>query len=236
MARKPALVGTDRRQQILEAALDVFAEQGLEGATTKEIAARAGVTPGLIYFYFPSGKQELLSAAFELKARQALAQFDLSGEAASDEPPEFVMRRVVARFVQAMDSPRSASLMRILMRESMRCESAASGPSENCEARAQIRRIAEQLTDSMREYLSARMQRGKLRALNATVAAEVFSGALIRVMLRRVSGDEALVHLSQEELTDTIVSLFLHGLLPPSAYVAGSEAPAEKALAVEDSV
>src|SRR5689334_5241543 len=102
MARKPALVGTDRRQQILEAALDVFAEQGLEGATTKEIALRAGVTPGLIYFYFP-GKEELFFAAFEHQAQLAFAQLDFTDEAASDEPPEQVMRRVVSRFVAFMD-------------------------------------------------------------------------------------------------------------------------------------
>jgi AcrR family transcriptional regulator len=35
MARRPAEPGVDRRQQILGAALDVFAEQGYEGATTK---------------------------------------------------------------------------------------------------------------------------------------------------------------------------------------------------------
>jgi AcrR family transcriptional regulator len=235
MARKPALVGTDRRQQILEAALDVFAEQGLEGATTKEIAARAGVTPGLIYFYFP-GKQELFFATFELQARQVLSQLDLSDEAISDEPPERVMRRVVSRFVQAMDSPRSASLLRILMRESMRCESAASVPTENCEARTQIRQIAEQLSTSMRDYFLARMERGKLRALNATIVAELFAGALIRLLLRRVSGDGSLVHLSREELTDTIVSLFLYGVLPAGAGCAtGSEAALENTVLVESS-
>ncbi|MGZ3639196.1 MAG: TetR/AcrR family transcriptional regulator, partial [Ktedonobacterales bacterium] len=68
MARRPALPGVDRREQILEAALDVFAEEGLNGATTKEIAARAGVTHGLIYFYFPS-KDDLFNAAFEHQAQ-----------------------------------------------------------------------------------------------------------------------------------------------------------------------
>jgi AcrR family transcriptional regulator len=213
MARKPALVGTDRRQQILEAALDVFAEQGLEGATTKEIAVRAGVTPGLIYFYFP-GKEELFFAAFEHQARQAFGQLDLSEEATSDEPPERVMRRVVSRFVQVMDSPRSASLMRILMRESVHCESATVSPSDKCEAREQIKRLSARLSANLHDYLAARMARGKLRALEPELVAQILTGAMVMVMLRRVSGDAMLARLSQEELTDTIVSLFLHGLLP----------------------
>lgn len=58
MPLKPALPGADRRQHILEAALPVFAEQGFEAATNKEITERAGVNQGLIYFYFES-KQDI---------------------------------------------------------------------------------------------------------------------------------------------------------------------------------
>ncbi len=35
--------GTDRRQQLIETALDVFSRKGFDGATTKEIAVEAGV-------------------------------------------------------------------------------------------------------------------------------------------------------------------------------------------------
>jgi AcrR family transcriptional regulator len=43
-----------RPQEILEAALAVFAEKGLSAARMDDIAARAGVTKGTIYLYFPS--------------------------------------------------------------------------------------------------------------------------------------------------------------------------------------
>jgi AcrR family transcriptional regulator len=43
-----------RPQEILEAALSVFAEKGLSAARMDDIAARAGVTKGTIYLYFPS--------------------------------------------------------------------------------------------------------------------------------------------------------------------------------------
>lgn len=217
MARKPALIGTDRRQQILEAALDVFAEQGLHGATTKEIAARAGVTPGLIYFYFPS-KEDLFTATFEHQAQLAFAQLDFAEEAASDEPPEVVMRQVVSRFIAFMDSPRCASLMRILMRESVRCESSALVEGKD-EARSQIKSrqiksLSQRLYANLHGYLAARMGRGKLRTMDASLVAQLLTGSIVTVMLRRLSGDALLAHVSQEELTDTIVNLFLHGLLP----------------------
>jgi AcrR family transcriptional regulator len=48
----------DRPREILQAALEVFAEQGLAGARIDHIAARAGVGKGTLYHYFP-GKDEL---------------------------------------------------------------------------------------------------------------------------------------------------------------------------------
>ena len=52
-----------RRERILEAAISEFAERGFEGATWRAIAARAGVTQGLIRFYFDD-KEGLWRAAF----------------------------------------------------------------------------------------------------------------------------------------------------------------------------
>ena len=40
--------GSDTRERILRAALEAFAEKGFDGATTREIAARAGVNLGLL--------------------------------------------------------------------------------------------------------------------------------------------------------------------------------------------
>jgi AcrR family transcriptional regulator len=51
--RRSRLVET-RRAMVLEAAKEVFEEDGLDGASIRAIAKRAGYTPGAIYSYFPS--------------------------------------------------------------------------------------------------------------------------------------------------------------------------------------
>jgi AcrR family transcriptional regulator len=51
-ARAPT--GGERRERILEAARQVFAEEGLDGASLRAIALRAGYTPAALYFYFES--------------------------------------------------------------------------------------------------------------------------------------------------------------------------------------
>jgi TetR/AcrR family transcriptional regulator, transcriptional repressor of bet genes len=52
-----------RREQLMQAALDLIAEGGPQAATVRQIAERAGVTPGLIRHYFRS-KEELTRAAY----------------------------------------------------------------------------------------------------------------------------------------------------------------------------
>ena len=52
------------RERILAAALDLFSERSFEGATTREIAGRAGVTQPLLNYHFRS-KDELWRAAVD---------------------------------------------------------------------------------------------------------------------------------------------------------------------------
>jgi AcrR family transcriptional regulator len=56
----------DRREQILEVATGLFAQQGFQGTTTKVIAEKSGVTEALIFRHFPS-KEELYWAVIERK-------------------------------------------------------------------------------------------------------------------------------------------------------------------------
>src|SRR5690349_22487662 len=72
--RKPETNEQMRQQAteaILRGALDVFTERGFQGATTAEIAERAGVSKGLIYNYFRT-KDDLIVALVEVRVGEAL--------------------------------------------------------------------------------------------------------------------------------------------------------------------
>lgn len=66
MSRRPfhRIGEAERRQDLITATLDCVSEFGLQGATVRQIAARAGVTPGLIRHYF-SSKDQMLQAAYD---------------------------------------------------------------------------------------------------------------------------------------------------------------------------
>jgi AcrR family transcriptional regulator len=63
-ARRPGRPRSEQAEQaIIEAALDLFAEQGFEGVCVEAVASRAGVGKATIYRRWPN-KEELLLAAF----------------------------------------------------------------------------------------------------------------------------------------------------------------------------
>jgi len=51
----------DKRQQILDAAQQVFASKGFDGASIKDLAKAAKISPGLLYWYFKDKSDLLVS-------------------------------------------------------------------------------------------------------------------------------------------------------------------------------
>ena len=68
-----------RREEILDAALVVFAEHGLQAASTDEIARRAGISQPYVFRLFGT-KKELFSAVVARCFRQTLGIFQQAAE------------------------------------------------------------------------------------------------------------------------------------------------------------
>ena len=62
--REPQQTRRDRREDILQASLHLFAEKGFHGTSMRDIAREAEITEGLIYHYFES-KRDLFRAIIE---------------------------------------------------------------------------------------------------------------------------------------------------------------------------
>src|SRR3954452_8259521 len=69
----------ERREEILDAALEVFADQGLHGASTEEIARRAGISQPYVFRLFGS-KKDLFKAAVSRCLRETLETFQRAAE------------------------------------------------------------------------------------------------------------------------------------------------------------
>jgi TetR/AcrR family transcriptional regulator len=100
IGRPPQGTAADARTQLLEAALTLFAEQGVAGTTIAGIAARAGVTPAMVHYYF-SNRERLLDAV----AQERLREIVTGVWSPVVETPEVVpmLRGLVQRILRATE-------------------------------------------------------------------------------------------------------------------------------------
>ena len=96
----------------MDAALALFAAQGLEATTIKDIAQAAGVAQGLLYRYF-AGKEELFWAI--LDTHIFLPQLQQVIMDAADLPAEAVLRALMGAFDAFMEQKQT--LLRLVMQE-----------------------------------------------------------------------------------------------------------------------
>ena len=80
-----------RKQQILDAARDVFFERGFENTTIEEIADRTELSKGTIYLYFPS-KEEIYYTLMHLGSR--ILHEMLLRAVKADLPADTLLRRL----------------------------------------------------------------------------------------------------------------------------------------------
>ncbi|EKX65512.1 TetR/AcrR family transcriptional regulator [Streptomyces ipomoeae] len=66
----------ERRGQLLDAALELFAHRAPEDVSLDDVAEAAGVSRPLVYRYFPGGKQQLYEAALRSAAEELEHCFD----------------------------------------------------------------------------------------------------------------------------------------------------------------
>ncbi len=93
-----------RPQEILEAALAVFADKGFAAARMDEIAARAGVSKGTIYLYFPSKEAVFRALVREMIGPQLLRLADLArGHEGPFSPLLAAMLRNLGHFIATSD-------------------------------------------------------------------------------------------------------------------------------------
>lgn len=114
-AAQPERSAADRREAILAAALDVFAESGFAPARLDDVAARAGVAKGTIYLYFAS-KQALFEALVQTSIGGPVAAI---GEAmlASDLPTADLLRTLFSRVRTEILGTRRREVARLVLSE-----------------------------------------------------------------------------------------------------------------------
>jgi AcrR family transcriptional regulator len=99
LARAAALESNaDASERILAAALEIFSQQGFDGAKTRDIATRADVTLGLLQYYFGS-KKKLWQAAVDLAFEEMGEALEAVLDDGAFEDDETRMRAMLRGYV-----------------------------------------------------------------------------------------------------------------------------------------
>ena len=201
MARTPKVV-EDRREQIIDAAMRVFARQGYANATNKDIAREAGITAGLIYHYFKS-KEDLLRAAIEGYApRRLLRSFPPE---MLDLSPEQLLRKLAQQILSVAEDEHFLRLMRVYLPEVIRDPKVAPAGLSTIQT----------VVKFLESYLASKMESGELLQTDPALTAQVFIGSIMDLVLRRqIVGDPLALQYSHEQITEHLVTTTLQGLLP----------------------
>jgi AcrR family transcriptional regulator len=115
--RREAVSG-HKRKLILDAARQVFAEEGLEGASLRAIAVRAGYTPAALYFHFES-KEAIYAEVLKSSLAALGAAVDLTVEQARS-PAQRLKAAAMSFFRFYAENPRDLDLGFYLFRGGMK--------------------------------------------------------------------------------------------------------------------
>lgn len=157
----------DRPNEILEAAMQVFADRGLSGARVEDIAEAAGVSKGTVYLYF-QGKEVLFKEAVRRKVRLVV-----EGLSAAAPPGDPVGRLdgFLAAYWAHLRRPAFGNLYRLLLAELHQFPELS-----HFYAREVSGRIMSLATEIIEEGVST----GTLRSLDPPVASRMIIGLMVQ--------------------------------------------------------
>ena len=192
----------DRREQILDAALQVFSLKGYHKATNKDIAdAAGGISPGLIYHYF-TNKEDLFFAI--IRERAKFVQLAAHPESFMDREPREVLTMLGHAYLSALTSPSTLALFQIMIGEVLRFPQLRE---------ALYRAVISPVFGVLVRYMQRQIELGKLRPHDPAIAVRSFVGMLMaHIILREVFHQPEASSVSHDTVVTQVVETFLHGL------------------------
>ncbi len=185
------------RERLLEAARAEFGDRGIEAATTRGIAERAGVNEVTLFRHFES-KQKLLETVVRETANEFFSACECRGEVTGDPYVD------LARFARIYDESmkRCEGMMRALIGVSQRRPTLA---------KELIGDVIDPFHKGLACYLEKGKEAGTVRQdLNTKAFAEIITAALKGGLLRRTSG---MSEIDREDWLRETVDIFVRGIL-----------------------
>jgi len=196
------LSGEDRRAQIIDIALTLFAEKGFAGTRTREIAGAAGISETLIFQHFKS-KDELIRAALASLFHAHPVSGELKKQLRSTDDDAGFFRTLALHFIRHnREDPR---IMKLAIYSSIEgghfwelTRTDETGPL---------------MITLITDYIQKRIDEGVFVKTNAGIAARLFVDAVFM----QIAGKSAAITgpplpFSDDKVVETLIDIFIGGL------------------------
>ncbi len=192
----------DRRQQIIESAMELFAQEGFKGTTTRQIAQQARVNEAIIFRHFPR-KEDLYWAVIDSKCRVAGGRRELQDRLRNNDNDREVFSAIAEDILRR--NTEDATLGRLLLFSTL----------ENHRLshrffRTYVAEYYEGLADHIRE----RIREGDFRRVDPLLAARGFLGMVIyHFLIQELFGGKRYQKFDPRQVSYTLADIWLKGML-----------------------
>jgi TetR/AcrR family transcriptional regulator len=197
--RKPA---AERRTQLIDVAIGVFARKGFGGATTKEIAVAAGVTEAIIFRHFAT-KQDLYKAILDSRCTNPEIEswFADTQQFMDRKDDEGLFRHLISKIIASIrEDPRFERLM---------LHAALEGHEI---AIMYHNQFALPIGKQLIEYISKRQRAGAIRACDSKAVIFAIAGAAHYYAHQKYLYQSAELPMPDEAATEAFLDILMHGL------------------------
>lgn len=194
---------SDRRAQLLDAALTLFSLRGYDRTTTKEIAATAGVTEAIVFRHFPS-KQALYQAVLDQHSDQPRFRswMDCIREHIDRNNDEGLMRAIAEAVLEPYRcDPRMQRVMLFAALEGQEI------------ALNHFRSVTTPIYEFLREYILRRQREGAIIPIHPAAILTAIAGmAQYHAHSTRLFGYES--EFSDEQAVENFTRILMGGITP----------------------
>lgn len=198
---QPRVASTVRHEQILNVAAELFAQQGFQGTTTRQIAERAGISEAILFRHFPT-KEDLYWAVIEGKCKTPQGATCLEEKWSVGEDDRQVFLRIAQEILRGFQQ--DTTKMRLLLFAAL----------ENHRLSHQFFQIyIAGWYETLAAYIRQRIQAGVFRNVDPYLAARSFVGMVVyHILIQELFGGKHYKDFDPHHVSQTLTDIWLEGM------------------------
>ena len=188
-----------RRQQILDVATELFARQGYNGTTTRQVALRAAVNEAITFRHFPT-KEELYWAVIERQCSPKPGRLSMEERLGSNDDPAEILTAIAEDIIT-----RDTTLSRLLLFTAL----------EKHELSDRFYRThVARYYDLLCEFVRKGIDSGRFRHdVDPLLAARALMGMLVyHFQVQELYGGKRYHQFDAHDVSGTLVKIWLDGM------------------------